>query len=122
MLNQTTIIGRVVEVLPDRDAINVVIRTGSGEKNGRAWDELAVVRFWGDVKKYTDNLGVNDLVRVDASVKSRPATKGGYFTACEARYLKRIEGGAQPAAARGEPPKLWNEPKPADDDIDDTPF
>lgn len=119
MVNTVIIVGRVVEVVPDRDAINVIVRTGSGTKRaGGEWTEDAACRFWGDAKKYTDVCTPGVLVRIDASAKSRKGDRG-YFTSVEARYAQVIGSGAQgqQAAGKVEPPKLWNEPKADDSDV-----
>ncbi len=113
MLNQSVCIGRVVEVMPDRDAMVVVVRTASGQKHGGGeWEELVACRFWGD--KYTKlvyGVAPGMLVRVDGSVKSRKGQQGGYFTALECRYLVKI---AEPTRAQHS-----REQAPADDDGSD---
>ena len=112
MINTGLVVGRVTEVADDRDAVIVVVKTGGGvaRGSGKAWEEFAACRFYGDAKKWANGLAPGDLVKVDGSVKSRKSDKGGWFSSFEARYLQKME---VPGAAKH---TRVSAPKPADDD------
>ena len=114
MINTGLVVGRVTEVADDRDAVIVVVKTGGGtSRAGKAWEEFAACRFYGDAKKWANGLAPGDLVKVDGSVKSRKSDKGGWFSSFEARYLQKME---VPGAAKHTRTTAAAPPPPSDDD------
>ena len=114
MLNQVTVIGRVVEVVEDRDAQIVVIKTGEYKSGaGKLVETMVGCRFWGKATKYVSEMGRGELWKVDAEAKSRKSDKGMWFTSIEARYAQRIEAGGvvgDGTSKGGKPPDDDSEP------------
>jgi hypothetical protein len=99
MLNQVTVIGRVIEMLDEKDATIVVVRTGGGQKRaGGEWVEDVACRFWSEAnRKHSAKAAVGMLVRIDGSVKSREY-QGKWYSNLECRFLAKLSA---PAASSG---------------------
>jgi len=121
MVNVVLLVGVVVETWEERGAQYVSLRTGGGNSRGKDWEEIAVVRFYGETTKYTNGLARGQLVRIDASVKARKKQQGdGYFVDVEGRYLRAIEEVRPQVNSGGQHTRTSAKPRPADDS--DTPF
>lgn len=128
MLNQSTVIGYVTDMVADRDATLLIVRTGGGVKRdgGGKWEEHVACRFWGKDKKWIEGIGKGQLVKIDGSARSRKGDKGGWFTSFEARYLQKVAiAGATPATreqSRSVPDAEVDGPSGGNDDGSDIPF
>ncbi len=121
MLNQTTIIGVVVEVYEERGAVYVALQTGGGKKrDGGTFESHALVRCYADaVKAQLNGIAPGQLVRVDAEVKARRKNQGGgWFSDTEAWRVSPL---SMPKVAGAQHTRTQAPSKPVDDS-DDIPF
>lgn len=122
MLNQVTVIGRVIDMLDEKDATIVIVRTGGGQKrDGGEWVEDAACRFWSETnRKHAAKAAIGMLVRIDGAVKSREY-QGKWYSNLECRFLARLNEPSA-AGADGSRSSRPNDPPPAGDPGDSIPF
>lgn len=127
MVNMTLIIGRVVktytEVFNSNETITVVVKTGGGiSQSGKAWEQHAACRFWGDAKKYAspENTVPGTLVKIDASTPSREGgEKKIWFSNIQSRFLTVLD---KPRAAPVSSAAAAPGPSDSFPDLDVLPF
>jgi hypothetical protein len=101
VLNQVTVIGRVIDMLDEKDATIVIVRTGGGQKrDGGEWVEDVACRFWSEAnRKHSAKAAVGMLVRIDGSVRSREY-QGKWYSNLECRFLAKLAGAPADSGAR----------------------